>query len=93
MIFQYYINYFQSKVESLHKAVEESHWDTVRELLEDNKLIRAADRTGLPVLHKAVIMGFADLVKSIIENFDALTTTDNVSTDETEIIQCNDDNC
>lgn len=81
-------------MESLHKAVEESHWDTVRELLNDNKLIRAADRTGLPILHKAVILGATDLVKSIIENFDALKITDNVSKDENEIIDsCNDTNC
>ncbi|XP_045170494.2 uncharacterized protein LOC123532938 [Mercenaria mercenaria] len=69
----------KTKVESLHKAVEESKWDTVRELLEDKKLIKAADRTGLPVLHKAVILGETDIVENIAREFiEALTVTDNM---------------
>lgn len=60
--------------------MEESKWDTVRELLEDKKLLKASDRTGLPVLHKAVVLGEADIAEKIAKEFvEALTTTDNVS--------------
>lgn len=69
----------KTKVETLHKAVEESKWDTVRELLEDKKLLKAADRTGLPVLHKAVVLGETDIAEKIAKEFvEALSVTDNM---------------
>jgi hypothetical protein len=43
-------------------------------------LIKAADRTGLPVLHKAIILGEADIAEKIAKEFiEALTVTDHVS--------------
>lgn len=53
----------------------------MRELLEDKKLIKVADRTGLPPLHKAVILGETEIVENIVAEFlEALDVTDNVRT-------------
>ena len=49
-------------------------------MLEDKTLLSAADKTGLPPLHKAVILGEVDIAENIAKEFvEALTVTDNVS--------------
>lgn len=69
----------KTKVENLHKAVEEDHWDTVKELLEDKKLIKASDRSGLPPLCKAVVLGQTNIVEGLVKDFvDMLTVTDHM---------------
>lgn len=48
--------------------------------LADNKLVHAADGTGLPPLHKAIILGHADIVLDLMKSFrESLKLTDNVS--------------
>ena len=43
-------------------------------------MIKAADRTGLPALHKAVVLGEADIAERIAKEFiEALTVKDHVS--------------
>ncbi|XP_052810541.1 caldesmon-like [Mya arenaria] len=67
------------QVEDLHKAVRESQWDRVKELMEDGKLVCAADRTGLPPLHEAVILGLGDIVENIAKTFaESLKATDSM---------------
>lgn len=48
--------------------------------LADEKLVQAADGTGLPPLHKAIILGHSDIVKDLAKSFrGSLKLTDNVS--------------
>ena len=75
-----YYHLLQERVEGVHKAIEESNWNVVKDLLsEEGSLLKAADRTGLPPLHKAVVLGKTEIVENIVRDFiDALTVTDHV---------------
>lgn len=74
------IPFLQTKMQELHKAVRESQWEKARELMQDGKLVRAADRTGLPPLQTAVVLGLDNMVENIVKAFpESVKLTDNVS--------------
>ncbi|KAL5007433.1 hypothetical protein ScPMuIL_016239 [Solemya velum] len=69
---------FQKRVTKLHCAIQEGNLLEVKKLA-DNKLVHAADGTGLPPLHKAIILGHADIVLDLMKSFrESLKLTDNM---------------
>lgn len=70
----------KEQVESLHTAVKDSKWDVVKELLnQEGSLLQAADRTGLPPLHKAVVLGMTEIVENLVKEFpESLNVTDHM---------------
>lgn len=59
----------QEKVAELHKAIEDGNTRDVKQLLDRKKFILAADRTGLPPFHKAVVTGYGEMVEWFIQEF------------------------
>lgn len=69
----------QEKVAELHKAIEDGNTRDVKQLLDRKKFILAADRTGLPPFHKAVVTGYGEMVEWFIQEFKfAIEHKDNV---------------
>ncbi|KAK3109002.1 hypothetical protein FSP39_020707 [Pinctada imbricata] len=69
----------QSKITSLHKAIKEDECRDVQNILDRKKLILAADRSGLPPFHKAVLYGQTDIVTWLLAEFKfALEHKDNM---------------
>lgn len=63
----------------LHKAIEDGNTRDVKQLLDRKKFILAADRTGLPPFHKAVVTGYGEMVEWFIQEFKfAIEHKDNV---------------
>ena len=63
----------------VHKAVLEGRLEDLQGLLDNTLLAGAVDRTGLPLLHKAVLFQHDELVEWLISEFaDMLDTKDNV---------------
>ncbi|XP_022307221.1 uncharacterized protein LOC111113324 [Crassostrea virginica] len=59
----------QGKVAELHKAIQAENLRDVKQLLDRKKYILAADRTGLPPFHKAVVTGYGEMVEWFIQEF------------------------
>lgn len=77
----------QDKVAQVHTAVKEGRLEDLKELLDSKLLAAAADHTGLPPLHKAVIYQQGDLVQSLITEFpDTLNIKDYVSESHSHIM-------
>ncbi|XP_048754056.2 uncharacterized protein LOC125665462 [Ostrea edulis] len=60
---------FQEKVGQLHKAIQDENIREVQQILDRKKYILAADRTGLPPFHKAVLHGNGEMVEWFCEEF------------------------
>ena len=72
--------HWQGKVAELHKAIQAENLRDVKQLLDRKKYILAADRTGLPPFHKAVVTGYGEMVEWFIQEFKfAIEHKDNVS--------------
>ena len=64
----------------MHKAVFEGNLQELKSQLDKPKMVEAADHTGLPPLHKAVVLGQSDLVQELAnQHKSALELKDNVS--------------
>lgn len=72
----------------LHKAIEDGNTRDVKQLLDRKKFILAADRTGLPPFHKAVVTGYGEMVEWFIQEFKfAIEHKDNVRNKKKENLQ------
>lgn len=72
----------------LHKAIEDGNTRDVKQLLDRKKFILAADRTGLPPFHKAVVTGYGEMVEWFIQEFKfAIEHKDNVRNKKKKIVK------
>jgi hypothetical protein len=72
-------SFFKEKVRQLHTAIQGENIREVQQILDRKKYIMAADRTGLPPFHKAVLYGNGDMVEWFCEEFKfAIEHKDNV---------------
>lgn len=62
-------SFSQEKVGQLHKAIQDENIREVQQILDRKKYILAADRTGLPPFHKAVLHGNGEMVEWFCEEF------------------------
>ncbi|XP_061179822.1 glutamic acid-rich protein-like [Saccostrea echinata] len=63
------IRQFQEKVEQLHKAIQDENLRDIKQILDRKKFILAADRTGLPPFHKAIVTGNGEIIEWFLQEF------------------------
>ncbi|XP_067649385.1 uncharacterized protein [Haliotis asinina] len=69
----------QDKVTKLHEAIRDGRTRDVKNLLDRKFLVKAADKTGLAPLQKAVVFQQDEIAKFIVSEFkDSLNLTDNM---------------
>lgn len=68
-----------NEIQQFHAAVKEDDLEKLKTLLQNKDLVTQPDRTGLPPLHKVVILGQTDILEYLaIKHDDVLNVTDNM---------------
>ncbi|XP_062587859.1 uncharacterized protein LOC134249538 isoform X2 [Saccostrea cucullata] len=67
--FIFNIRQFQEKVEQLHRAIQDENLRDIKQVLDRKKFILAADRTGLPPFHKAIVTGNGEIIEWFLQEF------------------------
>ena len=77
------LSQYQSKIEAIHKAVEEGDVRRVKSLIDRIQLSTARDRHGMTPLHKALLYGQTNTVRYLLAKYPhCVNCTDHVSSDD-----------
>ena len=77
------LSQYQSKIDAIHKAVEEGDVRRVKSLIDRIQLSTARDRHGMTPLHKALLYGQTNTVRYLLAKYPhCVNCTDHVRKDD-----------